>query len=143
MSYMERKPMAAARRVALFEREIRYTLSAAAVEILIETAEVLSEGERRGHGYFGSTMITFDLARLAPHVREPCDAASARHVAALALADTRIQAHARELAAADATERAGAPLASVHTELRARAVGTRVHFDVDVEAEISRARASR
>ena len=36
-----RKPMATARRVSLFEREIRVRLSSAAVEILFELAAVL------------------------------------------------------------------------------------------------------
>ena len=138
-----RKPMAAARKVALFDREIRTTLSQAAIEILFDTADILSEGERRGDGYFGSTMITLDLARVAPLVREDCDAASARRVAELALADNRIRDRARAIASADAAERAGTLLARVDCELRARAVGTRVHVDVDVEAEIARVRATR
>jgi hypothetical protein len=136
---MERKPSALTRRVALFEREVRYRLSASAVEILFETAEVLSEGERRDGGYFGSTMITFDLGRLGTVVRESCDAASARHVAELAVADQRVRARARALAAADAALRAGAGLADVDTEFRARAVGTRIHFDIDVEAAVAKA----
>jgi hypothetical protein len=142
---LARKPMATARRVALFDREIRITLSGAAVEILFETAEILSEGERRGGGYFGSTMITFDVTRLAALVREACDAASARHVATLALADKRVRERARALAIADAGERAGSGtrLANLSTELRARAVGTRVHLDIDVEAVVSTARAAR
>jgi hypothetical protein len=138
-----RKPMAAARKVALFDREIRTTLSQAAVEILFETADILSEGERRGDGYFGSTMITLDLGRVAPLVREDCDAAGARRIADLALADKRVRDRARALAAADAAERAGTILQRVDCELRARAVGTRVHLDVDVEAEVARARATR
>ena len=138
-----RKPMAAARKVALFDREIRTTLSQSAVEILFETADLLSEGERRGDGYFGSTMITLDLTRLATLVRENCDAQSARRVADLAMSDRRIRDRAKSLASADANERAGTPLERVDCELRARAVGTRVHLDVDVEAEVARVRASQ
>ena len=134
--------MAAARKVALFEREIRVTLSQAAVEILFDTADMLSEGERRGDGYFGSTMITLDLGRVALLVREDCDAAGARRVAELAMSDKRVRDRAKALAAADATERAGTPLTHVDCELRARAVGTKVHLDVDVEAEIARARVT-
>src|SRR6185436_19690174 len=137
-----RKPMAAARKVALFDREIHTTLSQAAIEILFETADMLSEGERRGDGYFGSTMITLDLTRVAALVREDCDAASARRVAELAMADKRVRERAKVLAAADAAERAGTLLVRVDCELRARAVGTRIHLDVDVEAEIARARAT-
>ena len=135
--------MAAARKVALFDREIRITLSQAAIEILFDAADILSEGERRGDGYFGSTMITLDLTRVAVLVREDCDATSARRVAELAMADKRVRDRAKALAGADATERAGTPLERVDCELRARAVGTRVHLDVDVEAEVARARITR
>jgi hypothetical protein len=38
--------MAKASRVTLFEREVKVRLSQAALEILLEAAEVLSEGER-------------------------------------------------------------------------------------------------
>ena len=138
-----RKPMAAARKVALFDREIRLVLSQAAIEILFETADILSEGERRGDGYFGSTMLTLDLPRVSAFVREDCDTASARRVAELALADSRVRDRARAIATADAVERAGTLLAQVDCELRARAVGTRIHLDVDVEAEIARARITR
>ena len=50
-----RKPMSPARRVSLFEREIRVRLSAPALEILFEIAETLSEGQVAGRSYFGST----------------------------------------------------------------------------------------
>jgi hypothetical protein len=132
-----RKPMAAVRKVALFDKEIRLRLSSAAVEILFETADTLSEGERRGRGYFGSTMITLDLGRIEPQVREPCDVASARTVAELLALDERVRERARVIASADAHERAGARLARVDCEIRARAVGTRVHLDVDVEGELA------
>ncbi len=138
-----RKPMVAARKVALFDREIRVTLSLSAIEILFETADILSEGERRGDGYFGSTMITLDLGRVAPLVREDCDIASARRFAELAMADKRVRERARKLATADATERAGVPLGRLECDVRARAVGTRVHLDVDVDGEIARARVTR
>ena len=55
-----RKPMATARRVSLYEREIRVHLGTAAIEILFASAEVLSEGQRHGARYFGSTMIGID-----------------------------------------------------------------------------------
>src|SRR5205814_10101022 len=58
-----RKPAAVARRVSLFEREVRMHLGTAAIEVLFAVAEVLSEGGRDGARYFGSTMITIDLGR--------------------------------------------------------------------------------
>src|SRR5262249_41953373 len=87
-----RKPCAPARRVSLFEREIRVHLGTAAIELLFSQAEVLSEGQRQGARYFGSTMITLDLGRAQTALREPCDAADARRVAQLLEKDARVQA---------------------------------------------------
>lgn len=132
--------MASVRRVSLFEREIRWRLSSAAVDLLFELAEVLSEGERRDGGYFGSTMLTMELARVADAVREDCDALSARQVAELLAADPRVATRARAMAIADAELRAGGPrLTAVKIELRARSSGTRVFLDVDVEAGVDAA----
>jgi hypothetical protein len=128
-----RKPMAAARRVSLFEREIRVHIGTAAIELLFGVAEVLSEGQLDGARYFGSTMITIDLERARAALRDDCDAASAKRLADLVPHDPRVQARARALAAAAASERAGAPLARIECELSARATGTVVQLDVDVE----------
>jgi|KBSSwiStaDraftv2_1062776.scaffolds.fasta_scaffold202623_3 hypothetical protein len=127
--------MAIARRISLYEREIRVHLGTAALEVLFQLAETLSEGQRDGGKYFGSTMITLDLERAGGLVREPCDAASARRVAELLARDARVQARARDLATTAAVRRAGTPLGNLQVELRARAAGPRVHVDVDVEGE--------
>lgn len=130
-----RKPSTAARRVSLFEREIRIHLGTAAIEVLFGLAEVLSEGQRDGARYFGSTMITIDLARARGLVRDACDVADAHRVAALLEKDARVQARARTLAAQAAAERAAAPLARLDAELRVRAEGLCVRIDLDVEGE--------
>lgn len=130
--------MAIVRRVALFEREIRIRLSSAAIDILFDAAEVLSEGQRQGRGWFGSTMVTIDLATVAAALREPCDASSARRVAELCATDPRVRARAKSLATAEAEARAGARLARLDVDLKARAVGSRVHIDLDVEGEVAR-----
>jgi hypothetical protein len=132
-----RKPMAPARRVSLYEREIRVHLGTAAIDVLFELAEVLSEGQRQGRRYFGSTMLTFDLARARAAVRDACDASDARQIAALLERDARVEARARALACEAAARRAGAPLARVEVEVRVRADGVRVHVDLDVEAELA------
>jgi hypothetical protein len=131
-----RKPMAAARRVALFEREIRIHVATAAIEVLFAAADALHEGQRDGDRYFGSTMITFDLDRVRDRVRDDCDAASARRVAELMMDDARVQGRVRALAAAAAAERAGAALARLDADVRVRAAGARVHIDVDVEGSL-------
>src|SRR5207245_9984806 len=103
--------MARASRVTLFEREIKERLSHAAIEILIDGADVLSEGQHAAARYYGSTMITIDLARHAALVREPCDAASARRVAELFGKDARACARVRKIAEREARRLWARPLA--------------------------------
>jgi hypothetical protein len=128
--------MAVARRVSLFEREIRVSLGTAAIEVLFDLAQLLSEGQREGRRWFGSTMITIDLERAGTLLSDECDAASARRVAVLLASDARVLARARALATAAATDRAGGPLGALSVEIKARAAGRKVHLDVDVEGEL-------
>ncbi|HEX4459216.1 MAG TPA: hypothetical protein VIA18_14660, partial [Polyangia bacterium] len=77
-SLLTKKPMARAARVTLFEREVRERLSVAAIDLVLERARILSEGKRAAsptaaQRYFGSTMVTIDVAELAELVRDPCD----------------------------------------------------------------------
>jgi hypothetical protein len=129
-----KKPMASVRRVSLFEREIRVGLSSAAIEILFDLASVLSEGAREPDGYYGSTMITIELARAAALVSDPCDAATARRLADLVAADPRVRERARALAATEAERLAGAPLSGAQFDLRVRESGRHLHIDVELEA---------
>ncbi len=66
--------MARARRIAMFEREVRERLSRAALDAILDRAEVISEGQRAERNgkdsYLGSTMVTVDLDSLGPVVRE-------------------------------------------------------------------------
>ncbi|MGZ3426236.1 MAG: hypothetical protein ACXVCV_06280 [Polyangia bacterium] len=135
---IEKKPMARAARVTLFEREVREKLSVAAIEILLERARVLSEGKRSASPtaaarYFGSTMITVDVRALADAVREPCDARAAARVAELIRDDARIGRRVQKIAAREAERLTGAPVRVRAGEVRVRAQGTLVHLDVDVE----------
>ncbi|HTE54521.1 MAG TPA: hypothetical protein VK698_26895 [Kofleriaceae bacterium] len=129
-----RKPMAAVRRVSLFEREIRVGLSSAAIEILFDLASVLSEGAREPDGYYGSTMITIELARAASLVSDPCDARTVRRLADLVAGDARVRDRARALAAAEAERLAGQPLGGAQYDLRVRESGRHLHIDVELEA---------
>lgn len=128
--------MAVARRVSLFEREIRVSLGTSAIEILFDGAQCLSEGQRDGDRWFGSTMITIDLERAGAALSDPCDVASARRVAELLAHDARVLARARALAARAASERAGSALEALTVEIVARPAGRKVHLDVDVEGDI-------
>ncbi len=135
---LARRPMARARRIAAIEREVRERLSPTALEALLEAAEVISEGQVAvgddgAPRYYGSTMVTLDLPRLAGVLREPCDALLARRLAALLGRDGAAQARVRALGATEAARRAGGPLVGAETEVRVRVEGPRVFLDVDVE----------
>lgn len=129
-----RKPMRQARRVSLFEREIQVRLSPAAIEILFGTAAVLSEGLVEGNCFYGSTMITIDLARADGHVSEACDVSTARDVERLLGKDPRVQEQAREVGATEADRLAGRALQAPQIDLRVRRDGRQFHVDMDVEA---------
>jgi hypothetical protein len=132
------RPMAHAARISLFEKEVRERLSRAALTVLLDRADVLSEGQpsaRAGRRVFvGSTMLTFDLAKLADVMREPVDARTAKRLAAQLEADADAQARVRAIAAREAARIVGAKPKSVSAELKVRARGARVFVDVDVEA---------
>lgn len=134
LPFPPRKPMALARRVSLFEREIRVKLSSAAIEILFGAASHLSEGQVEGGGFFGSVMVTIDLARAAQLVSDACDDASARRVAELVATDERVLARARALATREAIRLAGVPLGPLQIDLRTRRTGVQLHLDMDLEA---------
>ena len=148
-----RKPGARAHRLSLFEREVRERLTSVALDLMLGRARVLSEGGRaralpRPDGsagpdpFFGSTMLTIDLADLAADVREPADDAVAARVAALLTADPRAGRRVRQLAEREASRLAGGRVDTNGTEVRVRAVGATVHVDVDLEGMVRAGDAS-
>lgn len=132
------KPMASASRVSLFARHIDVSLSSAAIDLLFDLAVVLSEGNVDGDSYYGSTMVTFDLARAATHVSDRCDAATVKRMGELLAGDERIKHRARLLGANEARRSAGLPLTSPQVDLRVNVSGNHLHLDLDVEAKLSR-----
>jgi hypothetical protein len=134
-----RKPMALARRVSLFQREIRVRLSSAAIEILFDAASVLSEGQVDGDALFASTMVTIDLARAADLVSDPCDETSTRQVAELVAADERVLDRARDIAYREARRLSDAPFGQAQIDVRARHAGVQLHLDMDIEAVLEEA----
>lgn len=133
-----RKPMARATRISLFEREVRERLSRAALDVLFARAEVLSEGQRsvRGgqEGYFGSTMLTMNLASMADIFRDECDAGTAHRLVALMDADDTVPRRIREIAEREAARIATSRLTGLRTHVVIRPQGSKVFIDVDVEA---------
>lgn len=136
-----RRPPASASRIALFERHVQERLTPTALELLLDAARVLAEGERRAGAdgqevFFGSVMITVELGASAAALADPCDALSARRVAELLATDAAAQKRVRALAEAEAARVAGARLVRVVGELRARARDTRIDVDLDVEGTV-------
>jgi len=133
-----KKPMARALKVTLFEREVRERLSLSAVEILFQRARVISEGKRASAptakaAFFGSTMLTLDLAELSDLVRDPPDAATAGKLAAMMEGDARVKARIRQIAAREAERLAGGPCQARAVDVRVRSDGAVVFVDIDVE----------
>ena len=135
------KPMASAARVSLFARRIDIRLSSAAIDILFERAVVLSEGNLDGDRYFGSTMVTFDLARAVDLVSDACDPDTVERIRALISSDERIKDRARRLGAAEAQRCATAVLETPAVDLRVTSTGNHLHLDLDVEANVKRTKS--
>jgi hypothetical protein len=131
------RPLARVQRIALFEREVRERLSRAALDLVFDHAEVMSEGQRSTRAgqpvYFGSTMLTIDLEALGSQLRETCDAGTARRLATLLSGDAAAAARVKGVAAREAARIAGGRLKAVATEVKVRAKGARIFIDVDVE----------
>ena len=129
-----RKPMAMARRVSLFEREVTVRLAPGALDLIHAAATMMTEGELTGDAYAGSTMLTVDLARTVDRISDPPDAATARRVAMLYSADDRCRGHARRIAFSEATKRAGCAIERALIDVESRARGHQVHLSLEVEA---------
>jgi hypothetical protein len=83
--------------------------------------------------YFGSTMITVELAAIGELVREPCDARSTERVGKLCRGDARVLRRVHHIAAGEAARLAGEPVRVRVGEVRVRTHGTQLYLDVDVE----------
>ena len=127
--------MAIARRVSLFEREVRIRLAPVAIELIHGAARMLTEGAITGDVYAGSTMLTVDLARTADRVSDPPDPSTAQRVALLYAADERCREHARRIAVGEARRLAGCELSLPHVDVESRAHGPTVHLSLNVEAQ--------
>jgi hypothetical protein len=138
VSPYEIRPMAQVRRIALIEREVRETLSQAALDAVFAHAEVMSEGESRQEAgkntFLGSTMLTCDLAATSDILREPPDDGTARRLAALLLKDKSLDPRIEAIVRREVERLTGCQPKKVRGETRIRIQGTRVFLDVDVEA---------
>ncbi|MEZ4364465.1 MAG: hypothetical protein R3B48_30090 [Kofleriaceae bacterium] len=129
-----RKPVAFARRVSLFERTVSVRLAPAALDLLLDAAKVLSEGELVEAGFAGSTMVSVDLASTASLVSDPVDPSTAQLLAELCRADPQVRARGRALALAHAERVAGAELGPAQVDLESTAHGAQLRLSFNVEA---------
>jgi hypothetical protein len=140
VSQLDLRPLARVRRIPLIEREIREHLSRAALDVVFACAEVLSEGEvGKSQGrpqFFGSTMLTIDVTRLADVLREPADEGTARRLAALLAKDPSLDSRVEAIVRREVERLSRAQVLTVHSEARLRTQGTRVFLDLDVEASL-------
>jgi hypothetical protein len=139
-SPLEMRPLVQVRRIALIEREVREFLSRAALDVVFAHAEVMSEGETSAaHGkrqFTGSTMLTFDVARLVGILREPADPGTARRLAELLAKDDSLEARTQAIVRREVERIAHVQPKLVRGETRIRAQGTRIFLDIDVEATL-------
>jgi hypothetical protein len=117
-------------------------------EQLFRDAEVLSEGELRRldqrDSYFGSTMIAFELARIAGYVVGRFDDQTHHQLLSAIDGSVRMRIRGMRLACAEAGRRVpDRPLGTAQVEIRTRLTATHLHMDIDLEVPLgvsSRAR---
>lgn len=123
------KPPVRIRPQSLLKRLEVTVLAARAEEDLFRMAEVMSEGSVHDSSFFGSTLITIDLARLgltSDEDRARLFAATERSV--------RVRLRAMRLAQADAMRRLpDKRLGTASVETKMRLDGSRLLIDVDLE----------
>jgi hypothetical protein len=133
------KGLAKARRDAFVVARSREYLSRGAEEALFQIAEVISEGSERAAAsgqrhYCGSTMITFDLAKLSEVWRGPLGALERQALLRLVAGSVRIRLRAARIACAEAQRRVTErPLGSSTVETSVRLSGNTLQMDVDLE----------
>ena len=135
-----RRPMARVTQIPLVVREVRERINPAALEILLAGARKLSEGQISdlpdgSQRYFGSTMLTLDLANPGPYLRPGLDASDADKLAKAIRTQPSLAEAVRRLAIREAHRLAGVQLRNVEVEIRVAVRDCRVLLDLDVEAD--------
>jgi hypothetical protein len=138
VSPFELRPLAQVSRIALFEREVIEHLSQAALDAVFARAQVLSEGEVSGpqnkRVFLGSTMLTCEMADFVKILREPADEGTARHLAELLVKEPSLGPRTQAIVQREVERITRFRPKTVRGETRIRSQGTRIFFDIDVEA---------
>jgi len=124
----------------------RTALDRVAEEAIFAHARILSEGAPNAKlgstQYFGSTMVTVDLAVLSRHMRGLHDDAGQQRLLDHVGGSVRVHLRLMRLARADAWSRCpDGELGTAQIEVRARIVDGKLWMDVDLEAPLRRAQA--
>ena len=133
------KGPARALRIAGVRARSTIVLGREAEEALFRDAEVLTEGNvRESDGaWYGSTMITFDLDRVADRFRPPLDDAGRRALRDAVEGSVRVKIRAMRLACEEVARRLpDRALGTAQIETRASLRGGKLHLDVDLEVPI-------
>ena len=134
---MALKPLVRVRPGALLRERSGFALGARAVDELYRVAEVLSEGRRESETFFGTTLITIELARAFEGMGLDADPALLARVCEAIFGSVRVRLRAMRLAEEDVARRFPSErIGTAHTETRFRVEGTRLYVDVDLEASI-------
>ncbi len=123
-------------------------LTRALEERLFAVAEVLTEGARREVGddasFFGSTMITVDLAEIARGFRGIETPEEQERLRALVEGSVRVRLRAMRLACAEVARRIpGETLGTAQVETRVSLVDGHLHLDVEFEVPYGARREER
>jgi hypothetical protein len=145
-------------RIRLIRREVRESLSAGALDLLLADAELVVEGSSElssrsrsepasrspGERIFATVMLTIDLARVADRFREPADAATAERVAELMRVEPKVRDRLVALARPRLAQLVGVAQEAVDISIEPHVRADGVHVLVDGDAVAwPRARANR
>ena len=132
------KGLAKATRAPLFIERTHRALTREAEEVLFEHAEVMTEGsagrDPGAKSFFGSTMITIDLGKLAGRLRGLDAPGMHETLCEVVGASVRMRLRAMRIACAEVARRVPErDLGTAQVEIRTSIVGSRLHLDVDLE----------
>lgn len=144
-------------RIRLIRREVRESLSAGALDLLLADAELVVEGSGElssrarseptrspSERVFATVMLTIDLARVADRFREPADAATAERVAELMRVEPKVRDRLVALARPRLAALVGVDEEAVDISIEPHVRADGVHVLVDGDAVAwPRARANR
>ncbi len=113
-------------------------------ELLFRHSEVMTEGSVRDGVWYGSTMITFDLDRVAGELRGPLDAAARAALVAAFAGSVRVRIRAMRIARAEVARRCpDQKLGTASVETRVELRNGKLLLDVDLEVPFSVSSANR